>query len=96
MKADKVPLMGNDGETESGFRDFLRALSAPPPPPPLLLTQVESVFMIFTGTGRLILSRVSPRCVLMHLQLENIHPCLCRSPCAGLNREEKKLSLCWS
>lgn len=65
MEGQKVPL-SNAREMEPGFRDFQEALSAPPPVP---LTQVVSVFMILTGTGRLILSRGSPRCVLVHLQL---------------------------
>lgn len=86
MKRQKVPL-SNGEEMEPGFRDFQRALSAPPP---LRLPQVESVFMILTGAGRLILSRVSPRCILTHLRLlistrECIRPCLCGSLGAGLN-----------
>lgn len=83
MKGQKVPL-SNKGEIEPGFRDFQRALLASPLLP---LTQVESVFMILTGTGRLILS-VSAWCILMHLQLlisTREYPC--RSLCAGLNRK---------
>lgn len=58
-------------------------------PPPLLLAQVHSVFMILTGTGRLILSPVSARCVLMRLRLLVLY-------CLSVRRVKQKASLCIS